>query len=101
MLTRAPRRLIAGVLPRERLAAFETMLWRVSRGIVFLRQADLDDLVKDPKTVSKHLARQAAFSRGNTEDEGVLHTGAWEKRAWVDREPGKHRRLFTAACRKL
>ncbi|XP_034234179.1 LOW QUALITY PROTEIN: V-type proton ATPase 116 kDa subunit a-like [Thrips palmi] len=46
-----PCSVTAGVLPRERLPAFETMLWRVSRGNVLLRQADLDDLVKDPKTI--------------------------------------------------
>lgn len=50
---------VAGVIQRERVPAFERMLWRISRGNVFLRQAELDDALKDPVTVSesrKHLS---------------------------------------------
>uniref|UniRef100_A0A1I8F8N0 V-type proton ATPase subunit a n=1 Tax=Macrostomum lignano TaxID=282301 RepID=A0A1I8F8N0_9PLAT len=39
---------LAGVLLRERLPAFERMLWRVCRGNVFLKQADIDVPLEDP-----------------------------------------------------
>ncbi|KAI5698923.1 hypothetical protein M8J75_013930 [Diaphorina citri] len=41
---------VAGVVPRERVPAFERMLWRISRGNVFLRQAELDQPLEDPAT---------------------------------------------------
>ncbi|XP_066992343.2 V-type proton ATPase 116 kDa subunit a 1 isoform X2 [Anabrus simplex] len=41
---------VAGVVPRERVPAFERMLWRISRGNVFLRQAELEDPLEDPAT---------------------------------------------------
>lgn len=43
---------VAGTIRRERLPGFERMLWRISRGNVFLRQAELDDPLEDPETVS-------------------------------------------------
>ena len=46
------RRFVAGVIPREKVAMFERMLWRVSRGNAFLRQHDIDAELKDPITVS-------------------------------------------------
>jgi V-type H+-transporting ATPase subunit a len=39
---------VAGVIPRERLPAFEKMLWRACRGNVFLRQADIEEKISDP-----------------------------------------------------
>ncbi|KAM9745147.1 V-type proton ATPase 116 kDa subunit a isoform 3-T6 [Menidia menidia] len=50
----APLRLgfVAGVIGRERIPTFERMLWRVCRGNVFLRQADIEDPLEDPTTVS-------------------------------------------------
>ncbi|XP_072176712.1 V-type proton ATPase 116 kDa subunit a 1-like [Diadema setosum] len=41
---------VAGVIQRERIAAFEQMLWRVCRGNVFLRQAEIDTPLEDPST---------------------------------------------------
>ena len=41
---------VAGVILRERLAAFERMLWRVCRGNVFLRQAEIEAPLEDPTT---------------------------------------------------
>lgn len=41
---------VAGVIPREKLAMFERMLWRVSRGNAFLRQQDIPTELKDPVT---------------------------------------------------
>uniref|UniRef100_A0A674NHX5 V-type proton ATPase subunit a n=1 Tax=Takifugu rubripes TaxID=31033 RepID=A0A674NHX5_TAKRU len=44
------RRFVAGVIGRERIPTFERMLWRVCRGNVFLRQADIEDSLEDPAT---------------------------------------------------
>ncbi|XP_063377236.1 V-type proton ATPase 116 kDa subunit a 1 [Cydia fagiglandana] len=41
---------VAGVVQRERVPAFERMLWRISRGNVFLRRAELDKPLEDPNT---------------------------------------------------
>uniref|UniRef100_A0A673W943 V-type proton ATPase subunit a n=1 Tax=Salmo trutta TaxID=8032 RepID=A0A673W943_SALTR len=41
---------VAGVISRERIPTFERMLWRVCRGNVFLRQADIEDSLEDPAT---------------------------------------------------
>lgn len=43
---------VAGVMQRERVPGFERMLWRVSRGNVFLRRVELDKPLEDPATVS-------------------------------------------------
>lgn len=43
---------VAGVILRERIPAFERMLWRACRGNVFLRQAEINDPLEDPATVS-------------------------------------------------
>uniref|UniRef100_A0A3B3CV58 V-type proton ATPase subunit a n=1 Tax=Oryzias melastigma TaxID=30732 RepID=A0A3B3CV58_ORYME len=42
------QRFVAGVIGRERIPTFERMLWRVCRGNVFLRQADIEDPLEDP-----------------------------------------------------
>lgn len=41
---------VAGVIERERVFAFERMLWRISRGNVFLKRADVAQPVKDLET---------------------------------------------------
>ncbi|XP_072018841.1 V-type proton ATPase 116 kDa subunit a 1-like isoform X2 [Amphiura filiformis] len=41
---------VAGVIQRERIPAFETMLWRACRGNVYLRQAEIDNPLEDPST---------------------------------------------------
>ncbi|KAJ8377241.1 hypothetical protein AAFF_G00264690 [Aldrovandia affinis] len=41
---------VAGVIGRERIPTFERMLWRVCRGNVFLRQADIEESLEDPAT---------------------------------------------------
>ncbi|EZA48636.1 hypothetical protein DMN91_001368 [Ooceraea biroi] len=41
---------VGGVINRERVPAFERMLWRISRGNVFLRQSELDKPFEDPAT---------------------------------------------------
>ncbi|CAL8107799.1 unnamed protein product [Calicophoron daubneyi] len=44
---------LAGVIHRDRLPAFERMLWRACRGNVFLKQAEIDDPLEDPTTGDK------------------------------------------------
>lgn len=44
---------VAGTIQREKIPGFERMLWRISRGNVFLRQAELEDTLEDPETVRK------------------------------------------------
>ncbi|KAG7211783.1 hypothetical protein KM043_011017 [Ampulex compressa] len=41
---------VAGVILRERIPAFERMLWRACRGNVFLRQAEIESPLEDPST---------------------------------------------------
>ncbi|XP_073825960.1 vacuolar H[+] ATPase 100kD subunit 5 [Musca autumnalis] len=41
---------IAGVIKLEKFFAFERMLWRISRGNVFLKRSDLSGMLKDPET---------------------------------------------------
>merc|ERR1719481_2194154 len=42
--------LTGGVIDRARLLAFERMLWRVSKGNVFLKVADIEEKMEDPST---------------------------------------------------
>ncbi|XP_037026437.1 V-type proton ATPase 116 kDa subunit a1 isoform X3 [Bradysia coprophila] len=44
---------VAGVILRERLPAFERMLWRACRGNVFLRQAQIESPLEDPSNGDK------------------------------------------------
>ncbi|CAH1774497.1 unnamed protein product, partial [Owenia fusiformis] len=41
---------VAGVILRERIPAFEKMLWRACRGNVFLKQAEIETPLEDPLT---------------------------------------------------
>ena len=42
---------VTGVILRERLIPFERMLWRVCRGNVFLKSAEIFEAIRDPSTV--------------------------------------------------
>ncbi|CAH1109567.1 unnamed protein product [Psylliodes chrysocephalus] len=56
---------VAGVINRERVPAFERMLWRISRGNVFLRQAEIEKPMEDPATgIEYHKTVFAAFFQG-------------------------------------
>ncbi|KAF9798666.1 hypothetical protein SFRURICE_006996, partial [Spodoptera frugiperda] len=39
---------IAGVVTTARIPAFEKMLWRISHGNIFFKQAQIDEPLKDP-----------------------------------------------------
>ncbi|XP_078529120.1 V-type proton ATPase 116 kDa subunit a 4-like [Lissotriton helveticus] len=41
---------IAGVIGRERMAAFERLLWRVCRGNIYLKYGELETALEDPVT---------------------------------------------------
>ena len=47
-----PPSFVSGVIKRERVHAFELMLWRACRGNVFLRQAEIEEPLDDPLSVS-------------------------------------------------
>lgn len=60
-----PLSFVAGVIPRERVIGFERILWRVSRGNVFLRQAPIDKPLTNPRTGdSIHKIVFVAFFQG-------------------------------------
>ena len=42
---------VTGVIAREKVPAFERILWRACRGNVFLRQAPIEHPLEDPSTV--------------------------------------------------
>ncbi|CAH1774498.1 unnamed protein product, partial [Owenia fusiformis] len=52
IIERQPMQLgfVAGVILRERIPAFEKMLWRACRGNVFLKQAEIETPLEDPLT---------------------------------------------------
>ncbi|KAF3426302.1 hypothetical protein E2986_13346 [Frieseomelitta varia] len=65
---------VAGVINRERVPSFERMLWRISRGNVFLRQAELDKPLEDPATV---------LNQTQDHRQRVLHNVAKELPNWI------------------
>ncbi|PNJ07141.1 ATP6V0A1 isoform 21, partial [Pongo abelii] len=56
---------VAGVINRERIPTFERMLWRVCRGNVFLRQAEIENPLEDPVTAESHSFVQAGVQWRN------------------------------------
>ena len=41
---------IAGVIATTKLASFERILWRISKGNIFLKSTDMDGPMTDPDT---------------------------------------------------
>lgn len=54
---------VAGVILRERLPAFERMLWRACRGNVFLRQAMIEQPLEDPSNVCMLMIKNPSTSQ--------------------------------------
>lgn len=44
---------VAGIINRERVPAFERMLWRISRGNAFFKRIEIDEPLEDPTNVSE------------------------------------------------
>ncbi|CAH0552745.1 unnamed protein product [Brassicogethes aeneus] len=44
---------VTGVIVRDKLRTFENVIWRVCRGNVFIRQAEIEDALEDPATRAK------------------------------------------------
>jgi V-type H+-transporting ATPase subunit a len=56
---------LAGVIDRDKVPPFELMLWRICRGNVFLRTAEIDETLEDPKTVSSLAKKLRCWSNLN------------------------------------
>ena len=41
---------MAGVISRERVVAFERLLWRACRGNVFFKHTEIDEALPDPSS---------------------------------------------------
>lgn len=41
---------ITGVIPRDKINGFERVIWRATRGNVFMRNEEIDELIKDPQS---------------------------------------------------
>lgn len=59
-----PLDFVVGLIPREKFMSFERMLYRISRGNIFIRSQDVDHIFKDTRTVSKgFLFRYTAYPK--------------------------------------
>lgn len=66
------------MIRRERLPAFERLLWRACRGNVFLRTSEIDDVLNDTITVRLNFcdildAHQRAIRLGRTGQQDGIH----------------------------
>ncbi len=42
---------VTGVIEHEKLNSFERVLWRVTRGNLFMKTSPIEEKIEDPKTV--------------------------------------------------
>ncbi len=42
---------MTGVIDHERLNGFERVLWRITRGNLYMRSSPIEERIEDPKTV--------------------------------------------------
>ena len=68
---------VTGVILRDRMNAFERMLWRVCRGNVFLKSAEIPEAIQDPGTVGfpfheREEIRNPLLSLGRSRRQGRL-----------------------------
>lgn len=47
-------RFVAGIMNREKMHGFELMLWRLCRGNVFLKTAEIPEAIEDAQTVKNY-----------------------------------------------
>jgi V-type H+-transporting ATPase subunit a len=52
---------VSGLVPREKSMAFERILFRATRGNVFLKQAVVEDPVIDPVSVERVNSRTCTY----------------------------------------
>jgi hypothetical protein len=68
---------ISGVIPRDRLSTFERVLWRATRGNLFMRQVEIEEPVRDP--TSGAMVRERQKER-ETEKDGERREWKWGER---------------------
>ena len=58
---------VTGVINRDKYHAFERVMWRGTRGNVYMRNVDIDEPLKDPVTVSIWRCERRTVSRPSLE----------------------------------
>lgn len=66
---------MAGVIAREKVPAFERILWRACRGNVFLRYAEIETPLEDPYTVRKRAIFEVGILLLHLINDGVFLQG--------------------------
>uniref|UniRef100_A0A672LDV2 V-type proton ATPase subunit a n=1 Tax=Sinocyclocheilus grahami TaxID=75366 RepID=A0A672LDV2_SINGR len=94
-------RFVAGVIGRERIPTFERMLWRVCRGNVFLRQADIEDPLEDPATTSQERKEMAAGVNTRIDDLQMVLNQTEDHRQRVLQAAAKTVRVWFIKVRKM
>uniref|UniRef100_A0A8C1RMW3 V-type proton ATPase subunit a n=1 Tax=Cyprinus carpio TaxID=7962 RepID=A0A8C1RMW3_CYPCA len=92
---------VAGVIGRERMSTFERMLWRVCRGNVFLRQADIEEPLEDPATTSQERKEMAAGVNTRIDDLQMVLNQTEDHRQRVLQAAAKTVRVWFIKVRKM
>ena len=43
---------LTGVIPKDKMHSFERVLWRATRGNLYMKSSPIDEPIEDPHTVS-------------------------------------------------